>query len=1129
MEDSSYRRYLKSAYIQAASTMALLAFVVLLCPPSAELATPSRARSAKAVTPARASMAQSPAAQARLIEAYGNLPLSFEANRGQAGPDVKFLSRGNGYTLLLTGNEAVLALQGRSQKAKGKSPRSNRHDDPLSLFTTQLLPATPSAQQTVDSPALLRLKLMGANSNAAVSGLNEFPGRSHYFLGNDPKKWRTNVPNYSKVKYESVYPGVDLVYYGNQRQLEYDFVVAPGADPRTIVLAIETGKSKFENRNSKIAANGDLVIGLTDSEVRFHKPVVYQETSAVGSRQSTAQNPGLANRQLSIINRQSVEGRFVLLAQNRIGFEVGAYDKTRPLVIDPELTYSTYLGGTDVELGLRIAVDALGSAYITGAAGPNFPTTSVTRPFGGNGTINNCYVDFSYHSFPCPDAFVTKLNPGGTAMLYSTYLGGSRADVASGIGVVSPGIAYVTGSTSSSDFPTTAGVLSTTSHGRGEIFVAKLNEDGSLNFSTFVGGSNDDLALNSAVDGSGNTYITGLTFSSDFATAGAYRTSLAAGTCTFNFHTFACPDAFVAKLNNTGTALGYYATYLGGSSYDAGLGVAVDGSGNAYVTGTTMSSNFPLVAAAQGTTSGGECGPTRSIHPCSDAFVTKLNAAGSGLGYSTYLGGTGDELGTAIAVDSAGTAYAAGITNSTDFPVTDGAAQAGFGGGACGSSGNSFNCPDAFVAKFNTDGSSGYATYLGGASYDGALGIAVNSAGNAYVTGATGSINFPTAFPIQGTFGGGACNTNGVALACPNAFLTKLSAGGLTAAFSTFLGGAGGDIGFGVAVDATGNAYLTGGTVSADFPKAVPLQANLGGQADVFIAKMSTSVTGPGAQLTPDSLAFDDQLKDSTSAAKTVTLTNNGDAALSITSVATGGTNGSDFAQTNDCGGSLTPSANCTISVTFKPTAVGDRTGTLTVTDNGPGGSQSIPLTGTGTDVSIAAPEGSSTSAEVAAGATATYNLVFTPAGFVGTMTLACTGAPTAAVCTPSPASVSLDGTTAANVTVTVTTTARSAAPPISGVRPAPPLMDWPPLRWLGLLSLVLLAALASAGMARDRRGRLNGLALGMAFLLVLVWAACNKESTPSQHGTPAGTYTLTLTGTAGGATRSTALTLKVN
>ena len=746
-----------------------------------------------------------------------------------------------------------------------------------------------------------------------------------------------------------------------------------------------------------------------------------------------------------------------------MGFQVGAYDSTKPLVIDPELTYSTYLGGTDVELGLRIAVDASGSAYITGAAGPNFPTSlGAFMTVGVNGT---CY-DYNYsHSFPCPDAFVTKLSTDGTTRVYSTYLGGSNADVGLGIGVDSSGSAYVTGSTASADFPTTSGVLHSTSNGKGEIFVAKLNADGAgLGFSTFLGGSNDDIAASSTLDGSGNTYITGLTFSTDFpTTTGAYRTSLTTGTCNFSSHDFSCPDAFAAKLNNTGTSLGY-ATYLGGSSYDAGLGITVDSSGNAYLTGVTVSTDFPVAGAVQGSTGGGNCGPTKSLHPCTDAFVTKLNAAGSGLGYSTYLGGTGDEIGTVVAVDSAGSAYVTGITNSTDFPSTAGAAQPGFGGGACGSSGDTFNCPDAFVAKLNAAGSSfDYATYLGGGSYDAALGITVY-AGNAYVVGATGSLDFPRASPIQDTFGGGSCGGSGVIIACPNAFLTKLNAAGSAPAFSTYIGGAGGDIGFGVAVDALGNAYLTGATISADFPTASPLQANLRGQADVFIAKMSTSVTGPGASLSKDSLTFDDQLVDSTSSAKTVTLTNNGDAALTITSVASGGTNGSDFTPTNDCGGSLAPSANCTISVTFKPAAVGNRSATLTITDSGPGGSQTVALSGNGTEVSIAPAEGSSTSAEVAAGATATYNLTFTPDGFTGTLALTCTGAPTAATCTPSPASLSLDGSTPANVTVSVTTTARSIVPPGSQFGPAPTERHTSPPVQVWLLALAMLAAWGRRG-----------------------------------------------------------------
>jgi hypothetical protein len=398
------------------------------------------------------------AAQPRLVESYGKLPLSFEINRGQTESRVKFLARGRGYSLFLTGNEAVLALRkpiqmanGKRQMAQGVAQRLPRPrwdwgvvsrpawggQRTAELFPALVLPpfrtvpplgdATDNEPRTTD--AVLHMKLVGANPDAKVSGLDQLPGKSNYFIGNDPKKWRANVPNYAKVKYADVYPGVDLVYYGNQRKLEYDFVVSPGADPGRITLELETGQSKIDK-------HGDLVVPTDGGEVVFHKPVVYQP--------ATYNVPRTTNQEL-------IDGRY-MLAGNRVTFEVANYDKTRPLVIDPVLAYSTFLGGSGVVPagaagGDDMAVDSSGNAYVIGYAGADFPTTpgAFQTTYGGNG-----------------DAVVSKLNAAGTALLYSTYLGGSGQDSGSGIAVDATGNAYVTGWTGSSDFPTTPGAFQAT-------------------------------------------------------------------------------------------------------------------------------------------------------------------------------------------------------------------------------------------------------------------------------------------------------------------------------------------------------------------------------------------------------------------------------------------------------------------------------------------------------------------------------------------------------------------------------------------------------------------------------------------------------------------------------------------
>jgi len=955
--------------------------------------------------------------QARAIQGYGKLPLSFEVNQGQADAHVKFLARGRGYSLFLTSDEGVLALKGESQPSKARSQERTAPAaefspfglrglteflaSPLLGFTTHASAhGNPPAEGVPDpspAPHVVRLKLLGASPDAKVVGLDEQPGISNYFIGNDPAKWRTNVPTYAKVKYQDVYRGVDLIYYGNQQQLEYDFVVTAGADVGIVIFEIDARNS--ENGKPvpiRLDADGDLVIASDGGEVRFHKPAAYQLD---------------ANHAI----RRSVDARYNLLAGNRIGFKVGSYDHSRPLIIDPVLTYSTYLGGTGIDAGLRIAVDSSGNTYLTGAtSSDDFPKTSAGLPYtaGGYCSIGSPF----YKSYPCPDAFVTKLNSDGSALVYSTYLGGLSGDVGVGISVDSSGNAYVVGSTSSQDFPTTAGVLQPTPHENGEIFVAKLNTSGAISFSTYLGGRQDDVATSGVADSDGNTYITGVTSSDDFpVTAGALQATQGGGSCN-PYNPKPCPDAFVAKLNATGTVL-TYATFLGGNNVDVATGIAVDSAGNALVTGGTLSTDFPTLNAVHATPYGGTCGTGGQAHPCTDAFASKVNSTGSALVYSTYLGGNGDDAGFAVAADSDGNAYLTGLTNSTDFPTSTGAFRGSLGGGNCGTTASPVTCPDAFATKLTASGTLGYSTYLGGSSYDLGFGVATDSAGNAYFTGGTGSLDFPTQDAIQATFGGGSCSfdidSTHIDLSCPNAFLTKLDPTG-AASFSTYHGGAGGDIGFGVAVDAANAVYVVGTTVSSDLPTASAFQAHLAGDSDAFVAK---------------------------------------------------------------------------ISPTF----------------------------------ALATSSDSSNSAEVTAGQPATYKLTLAPKGFNGTVTLTCTGAPEDANCALSSSSVTLDGSTPVDVTVTVTTTARSTAAPL--LSPPASKIPRPFLFWFAVLILIALS-LAAAPARRRPAWVLAG-----AMLLMLVWTSCGKESTPPppQGGTPAGTYTLTVTATSGGVSQSMDLTLKVN
>jgi hypothetical protein len=908
-----------------------------------EQVTGNREQAQKAPNPESRIPNPGSAAHPRFEEAYGKLPLSFEVNKGQTDSTVKFLSRGSGYSLFLTGNEAVLALRKPGVRSQDSGFRRHKPGEPdfgaahwgsadlafrsaafpgllrspeLETDARTADPRTGSALQgllgsaasfqfpvsnfqtpaTNDEPrttsALLRMKLVRANPNPKIVGTDELPGKSNYFIGNDPKKWRTNVTNYAKVKYGNVYPGVDLVYYGNQGQLEYDFVVQPGADPRQIALDVGAGLVPAQGGHPqgvplRIGTDGDLVVGTDGGEVIFHKPVVYQP--ATYNELRTTNGGG----------RQLLEGQYVLRGYNRIAFQLADYDRRRPVVIDPVLAYSTYLGGDDIDLSSGIAVDASGNAYVTGLTdSTDFPVT----PGAFQTTFAACYP------YDCYAAFVSKLNAAGSALVYSTYLGGSSGGGGNGIAVDGSGNAYITGGTSSRDFPTTPGAFQTVcqAEGRQSVFVTKLNAAGSgLLYSTCLGWVSTGLGV--AIDASGNAYVTGESQGDLPTTPGAFQT-------TFKGGSYYQTDAFVSKLNAAGSAL-VYSTYLGGTGDDNGSGIAVDASGSAYVTGRTDSYNFPITPGTFQTT-------------CCGAFVTKLNPSGSALVYSTYLGGSGEDSGSGVAIDSGGSAYVTGWTSSSDFPTTPGAFQTTYGGrGLCG---RAVPCGDAFVSKLNSTGSAlVYSTYLGGSGNDNGSSIAVDTFGNAYVTGGAGS-GFPTtpgAFQDPSNQG---------------SFVTKLNGAGSGLVYSTSSIG-----GSGIALDAAGNAYLTGSTGSSNLPSTPgAFQTTFRGVndlADAFVAKISF-LNAPGIAWAPGSLTFGPQPVGIASAPQAVALLDAGSQPLSITSIVAS----SDFAQTNTCGSAVQPGAPCTLSVTFKPTAMGTRSGAITITDNAAGSPHQFLLTGTG-------------------------------------------------------------------------------------------------------------------------------------------------------------------------------------
>ncbi|HEX8688586.1 MAG TPA: SBBP repeat-containing protein, partial [Pyrinomonadaceae bacterium] len=700
------------------------------------LATPlllSRRQHAPAPA-APAAAKQAPDAQAR--ESYGRLPLSFEANAGQADSSVNFLARGAGYALFLKPDEAVFSLNRDSQAR------------------------------------VLRMKLAGADAAAAAEGLEASAGKANYFMGSDPSKWLTNVPVFGRVRYAGVYPGVDVVYYGNQRQLEYDFRVAPWGDPRAVSLRFD-GADKVE-----VDANGDLLLRLGEAVVRQPKPFVYQEVAGA---------------------RREVEGGYEVGPDGRVGFSVGVYDRGATLVIDPVLVYSTYLGGSDADQANGVGLDSAGNVYIAGFTGStNFPTANALQATNGG----------------FQDAFVTKINPAGNALVYSTYLGGSDSEQSRGLAVDAAGNAYVTGQTGSTDFPTLNPDQATKGAVNEDAFLTKINPAGNaLVYSTYLGGGeSSEFGQAVAVDSAGNAYIAGITFSDDFPTLNPIQSTFGGGSV----------DAYLAKFNPAGDAL-IYSTYLGGNANDSGFGVAADSSGNAYIVGETESTNFPTASPFQAANAGGR-----------DAFVAKVKSDGSGLIFSTYLGGSGDvEVAQAVAVDPAGLPVVVGQTNSANFPTANAFQPA---------NGGTVITQDAFLTKLNATGSAlVYSTYFGGAGGEIAFGVAVDSAGNPYVAGATASTNtLPTANAIQCVRGGGS-----------DVFVAKFNANASAPFYSTYLGGSENDQGRAIAIDSAGNAYVAGMTFSTNFPTVNPIQSTFAGGSgfagDALVFKLSDAATGPAS------------------------------------------------------------------------------------------------------------------------------------------------------------------------------------------------------------------------------------------------------------------------------------------
>lgn len=714
----------------------------------------SRAKIAALEADVSASIRRGP----RLGRLLSRMPLAFEPNAGQAPAGAEFLARTGAGTILLRRDGAVLQIP-LSSETGGSAERL----------------ASPRTRATAQS---VRMSLVGTSGASSVSGIDPLITKANYFTGRDPAAWRENVPTFSRASFIGVYPGVDMVYYGHEGNLEYDFVVSPGADPRTITLefdGIESAKKSKEN---------DLLLTLKEGRLLLHHPIAYQIIGA---------------------DRRGVECGYHLLAPERsassgasgvrVSFNLGVFDSRFPLVIDPVLTYSTYLGGTGMDQPAGIAADSDGNTFIAGF------TRSLNFPL-----VNPIQSQIAGDS----DIFISKVNAEGTAILSSTYIGGAGSDLATGIALGNDGSVFVSGITSSVDFPSVH-AFQPALRGSSDAFVLKLDGGVStLQFSTYFGGSGDEENSSVAADTSSGAVLAGSTKSADLPLLRPFQASSGGNV-----------DGFIARFDIQGALVS--SSYLGASGEDRCLGVALGGSDEVYLCGLTDSENFPATPGALQTTNAGQ----------PDGFVAKVSSDGSGLVYSTYIGGAGSESVNAVTVSESGEAFITGATSSSDFPTTPDAYRRNFSGG------NALN-GDAFVAKLQADARGlKYSTYYGGSGGDSGNSIALGPFGIAYIIGATSSANLPMVRPLQSSNGGG----------LSDAFMVEMNPDGSEVLFSSYFGGSEFDYGTGIALAPSGDLLVAGFTLSPDFPVLNPIQPALSGfLSDGFVAKLSETIS-PGIDL----------------------------------------------------------------------------------------------------------------------------------------------------------------------------------------------------------------------------------------------------------------------------------------
>ena len=1079
------------------------------------------------------------AAQVKARSFLAGLPLIFEPNQGQGNLDpadsrARFVAHGAGYSLFLGSHGATLSLvAGHTQN-----------------------------QTRINS---LEMKLAGANPQAAITGSEPLPGKSNYFVGSDPAKWRSGVPQFARVRYENIYPGINLVFYGNQGHLEYDFQVAPGADPAQAVLQFN-GAKRLE------LSDGALLIHTAETSVRLAAPRVYQEIAG---------------------KRQPVEAGFRLRGDNRAGFSIGPYDRSRELIIDPILSFSTYFGGTGDEGATSVAVDGGFNIYLTGSTtSPGLPTATGLFQTTLAGTQN---------------VYIAKITPplGSivAALDFVTYLGGGGIDTPVGIKVDGSGDAFVAGTTTSgiggtAAFPTTPTTAyqttpETGSAGTSHVFVSALRFDGkALLYSSYLSGNNTDAASGMTTDASGFVYVTGTTFSSDAAsTTDQFPASTLPQALPFQIAPRAPKQFFVTKVNTNAPRTGSisYSTYFGGGSFPTsgliadGGGIAVDANGNIYFTGSTNFSysgsspttDFPILNAYQPcinqpptTVITGPVTCSASPNDNSDAFVAKLNpnaAQGQQLVWSTYVGGTGTDSGLGVAVDTgAANAYVIGTTNSTDIAssITSLTTSAAYQrcldtpnvatGTACPTPAGSPPPNDAFVARLSnptstttgtaTNVSLNYFSYLGGSADEKGIAIAVDSGSGALLTGWTQSADFPTLScgPLQ-------CGIN----ATQDAFIARINTvavtgQGQTASWASYFGGHGLNEGTGIALDVNQNAYLAGDTNAADLRVSEPLPAVEGGSynggVDSFVTQLGSalSLSISGVLTVGQSQTY---ISAGNQATFTYTITNNGpDLANNIAitdnlspsvtgvpltfvsaTVAGGTCGGASTGNSISCNLSqLQSGSTATLTIVVTPTAnSGGNQATFnggTVQIMGPGNivlaQTSVPALMSEYTVSV-----SPSNRVVTAGDTANYTVQLTPHPIYATsISLSCSNLPTGASCNFTNSPATLNSTSGVTSTLNITTQPR---PIVTGSLANPGFYAI----WLMVPGLAFLGA----GFRGSRRRWTASLLLSLIFALLWLLPACSHSAVQTPPaGTPAGIYSVTVTATSGSDVKSQVISLQV-